>query len=84
MYSIYHKGYKIRAIDEGNMDFGLEIIGPQGDLLYFNPSCLSSSKWGYNGDLEWSEKEWRNALKEHADSFINEHIDTKEDEYAGL
>jgi hypothetical protein len=84
MYSVHHRGYTIRAIDEGHIDFGLEIVGPGGDLLYFNHCCLPCTKWGYTDGNTWTEKEWRSALKESAEKFLLDYIDTKEDEYARL
>lgn len=84
MFSIHHNGYTIRAIDEGFSDFGLEIVGPNGDLLYFNPCYLSKSKWGFSEEGLWTEKQWKTALKENAEYFLDQHVDTKEDEYAEL
>lgn len=84
MHSVYHKGYTIRAVDEGYSDFGLEIVSPQGDLLFFDPCCLPASKWGYENGNNWTDKQWKSALKESADKFLTDYIDTKEDDYAGL
>jgi len=72
-------GYKIRAFSSMYMDYGLEIIAPDGKE-YYNASCLCCDSYGFyrNDDDEvigeWSKDTWKEMMLSEADCFIEAYM----------
>jgi len=72
-------GYKIRAFNSMYLDYGLEIIAPDGKE-YYNTSCLCGQSYGYfrNDDEapigKWPLKVWKEVLRAEADCFIEAYM----------
>ena len=79
-------GYIIRAFSSMYVDYGLEILAPNKEDHYINPSCLSIESYGYNmcehcyqnmrefedceNPQQWSKSEWVGMLHEESDDLI--------------
>ena len=73
-------GYTVRVFSSLYVDYGIEIIGPEGQEVFYNPCYLSIDSYGYRyededgHDLEdgiaWSEDEWRVPAIEAAEEIL--------------
>jgi len=77
---ITEDGYILRVFSTCYMDWGLEVLKPNGDELFYSPHYLSNECYGTHtedeeGDvleegIPWTEKEWEQRLKEEADDLL--------------
>ncbi len=73
-------GYTVRVFSSLYVDYGIEILDPNGQEIFYNPSYLSLESYGYRyededgHDLEdgiaWSEDEWRVPAIEAAEEIL--------------
>ena len=78
-------GFTVRIFSTMYLDWGLEILAPSGESLYYNPHCVSSECVGFYweddegepvpGGIDWSDEDWREYLECEADSFIECFVD---------
>jgi hypothetical protein len=58
-------GYVLRVFDSMYVDWGLEIIDPNGDEAYYSPSALSIEAYGLkpdNDEMDYEEAENQDRL----------------------
>ena len=82
-------GFTLRIFSTMYLDWGLEIISPAGESVYYNPHCIASDCVGfYHEDeqgneieegLPWSDYDWREYLECEADSLIECFVDNWEE-----
>lgn len=85
MYTDPQTGCTLRPVSSLYTDFGLEIIGPDGEELFYNPCCLSSESYGItwtdeDGEeldkgIPWTDQEWRECLASECDDFLCAYIE---------
>ena len=73
-------GFTVRIFSTMYLDWGLEILDPSGESVYYNPHCIASDCVGfYNEDedgneleegIPWSDNDWNEYLVFEADSLI--------------
>ena len=73
-------GFTVRIFSTMYLDWGLEILDPSGESVYYNPHCISSECVGfYNEDedgneleegIPWSDNDWNEYLAFEADFLI--------------
>ena len=73
-------GFTLRVFSTMYLDWGLEILDPNGETVYYNPHCICSEYVGFNDEDEdgnildegvaWTDEEWVEYLKWEADSLI--------------
>jgi hypothetical protein len=73
-------GFTLRIFSSMYLDWGLEISGPDGENLYYNPHCIASDCVGFyfedeDGEpleegIDWSDEDWQEYLECEADTLI--------------
>jgi len=64
-------GYKLRVFDSMYLDYGLEIVLPDGSEGFYSPHALSNEAYGWrptDPDEDWEDAE-RRAAEGDADAF---------------
>ena len=66
-------GFTLRIFSSCYLDWGLEIFGPDGESLYYNPHCIASDCVGFyfedeDGEpleegIDWSDEDWQEYLE---------------------
>ena len=74
-------GFVVRIFSTMYLDWGLEILAPSGESLYYNPHCIASDCVGFywvddEGEpleegTDWSDEDWQEYLECDADSLID-------------
>ena len=82
-------GFNLRIISTMYLDWGLEILAPNGESVYYNPHCISSEYVGFHLEdedgneleegIDWSDEDWREYLECEADSLIECFVDNWEE-----
>ncbi len=73
-------GYTVRVFCSAYVDYGIEVLDPNGQEVFYNPSYLSLESYGYHYEDEdgnplddgipWSEDEWREPAIRLAEEII--------------
>jgi hypothetical protein len=58
------EGFTFRVFSSMYIDWGLEITGPSGEELYYNPSSLSNESYGHKPNPERDFADWDEAEQE--------------------